>query len=222
MARLGDPGNRRRTNRRTESARDRFEREQARQTAIRNAIGMNLSDFPDIQPIEGLTLGTGMGSGNLWDSIGGFLDPDITDDDVDTGGFIDPIVDGPPDDSVGGFIDPILVDPDDDEDEQLPPTDIGGFGGVRGFGGGESEFEISEGISPYRKGNLYGPQALRPYDFSAGNPMGNMQMPQNQMGMGTVDPRIQNSVMMTGRGGGISPFAAGNAWGQRRTGRGFY
>ena len=118
-------------------------------------------------------------------------------------------------------------DDDDDDVPDLPPEiidggGVGGVGGIRGFGGDESEFEISEGISPYRKGDLYGPQALRPYDFSAGNPMGNMYMPQNQMGMGTVDPAIQNSVMMTGRGGGISPFAAGNAWGQRRTGRGFY
>ena len=253
MARLGDPGNRRRTNRRTESARDRFEREQARQTAIRNAIGMNLSDFPDIQPVAGLTLGKGMGHGGLFDNLSDFLQEDIYDPISDLSESIqeeiyDPFTDlleeiagesvedvagdGLPGwteilDDPAGFIDPFDDDEEEDEGLQLPPElppdgGTGGIGGVRGFGGDESEFEISEGISPYRKGDLYGPQALRPYDFSAGNPMGNMYMPQNQMGMGTVDPAIQNSVMMTGRGGGISPFAAGNAWGQRRTGRGFY
>jgi hypothetical protein len=121
---------------------------------------------------------------------------------------------GPPSPPPDPMPDP-MPDPIDPGDEGL------GVGGVRGFGGDESEFEISEGISPYKKGDLYGPQTLKPYDFS----MGNMYMPQNQMGMGMVDPAIQNSVMMSGRGGGISPFAAGNAWGQygpRRTGRGFY
>lgn len=123
------------------------------------------------------------------------------------------------------WLEGVIGDDEDDEDDEEDiideddTGDVGGIGGVRGTG--DPGFEISEGISPYKKGDLYGPQKLNPYDFTSGN----MTMPQNKMGMGTVDPRIQNSVMMTGKGGGISPFAAGNAWGQfgpQRTGRGIY
>lgn len=250
MARLGDPGNiRRRSTQRTSTRQtmEDFEREQARQAAIRAAYGMNLSDFPNVQPVSGTTIGTGIGGGwlndftdflqeNVYDPISGLsesiqeeiYDP-FTDllDEMSGEALEDVTGDGLPG-WAGIMEDPLdFGDEEDEEEMELPPelppddTGVGGVGGVRGFGGDESEFEISEGISPYKKGDLYGPQTLSSYDFSAGN----MMMPQNQMGMGTVDPRIQNSVMMAGRGGGISPFAAGNTWGQygpRRTGRGFY
>ncbi len=172
---------------------------------------------------------------NILDPIGSVVDANLTPylDEILGGGtaqedILEDVI-GAGETVAGGITEPLGgVDEEEDEDEEIIPGDDGG--GFPGFPGGgvrgtESEFEISEGISPYAKSKLYGPQQLRPYDFARGNlpPGGNM--PQNQLGLGTVDPGIQSSVMMAGRGGGISPFAAGNAWGQwgpTRTGRGFY